>query len=82
MTKVTRDNAVLCPRCERNYYTPYVDEHGNTLPMAEDAPYAALSRADNKTYICSACGVAEAMDDFGNAEVVPPEEWPVGVEGE
>lgn len=24
----------------------------------------ALSRADNKTYICDACGVAEALEDY------------------
>lgn len=24
----------------------------------------ALSRADNKTHICDACGVAEALEDY------------------
>ena len=26
--------------------------------------YPALSRKDNETFICSACGTAEAMEDF------------------
>ena len=26
--------------------------------------FNALSRADDKTFICSECGVAEAMEDF------------------
>ena len=26
--------------------------------------YPALSRHDNKTYICSECGVSEAMEDY------------------
>ena len=26
--------------------------------------YPAISRVDNNTYICSDCGMAEAMDDF------------------
>jgi predicted RNA-binding Zn-ribbon protein involved in translation (DUF1610 family) len=28
--------------------------------------YSALSRRDNKTDICSACGIAEALEDYTN----------------
>lgn len=37
----------------------------------------AISRADNKTEICSACGEEEAMDDFSGIAQSMLEEWPV-----
>ena len=37
-----------CPRCKRKI----------------DKEYPALSRRDNKTYICSQCGRNEAMEDY------------------
>lgn len=37
----------------------------------------AISRTDNKTRICSSCGVAESMDDFFDDAVTPQSEWPV-----
>ena len=40
-----------CPRCQED-----------TLDDVEEKN--ALSRRDNKTYIRSACGQSEAMDDF------------------
>lgn len=42
-----------CPRCLRN-----------TL-REEDPAMNSLSRRDNKTYICPACGEEEAMIDAG-----------------
>jgi predicted RNA-binding Zn-ribbon protein involved in translation (DUF1610 family) len=33
----------------------------------ETTDYPALSRRDNKTEICSACGTFEALEDWGNA---------------
>jgi hypothetical protein len=64
---------VLCPRCEREYFTPYGESRKEgDLPMPP-----ALSRLDNKTYICSACGRDEGMRDFAGAPPIPPEEWPV-----
>lgn len=39
-----------CPRCKKRY------EGG--------IRHSALSRRDNKTHICSACGVEEALEDF------------------
>ena len=45
-----------CPRCE------------NICDMA----YPALSRRDNKTAICSACGTDEAMREYLQ---LPAKEW-------
>jgi len=41
-----------CPRCFKEN-------------MKEDNIINALSRRDNKTYICSQCGMEEAMIDAG-----------------
>jgi hypothetical protein len=41
----------ICPRCKENELNPRL-------------PANALSRRDNKTYICDECGVDEAMIDF------------------
>ena len=43
-----------CPRC------------GHGIPNdAQEGEYpGALSRRDNKTYICSECGTLEALEDF------------------
>lgn len=40
-----------CPRCGRQ-------------TLQEEQALNALSRRDNKTYICSACGTGEAMFDL------------------
>ncbi len=39
--------------------------------------FGAISRTDNKTMICSQCGVEEAMDDFRGIRLVPKEFWPI-----
>jgi DNA-directed RNA polymerase subunit RPC12/RpoP len=39
-----------CPRCGAEVKEPTVR-------------YCALSRRDNKTYICSSCGTLEALED-------------------
>ena len=39
--------------------------------------FGAISRTDNKTMICSDCGVAEAMDDFRGLKLIPKEFWPI-----
>lgn len=56
-----------CPRCE------------GAIPNNETpgAYPGALSRFDNKTEVCSACGTAEALDDFAGIELSGPENWPV-----
>ncbi len=66
---------VLCPRCEANRYTPYGTDVDITVE--EVAPYPALSRMDNKTYICTPCGNDEAMRDFFGGNPIPPDEWPI-----
>jgi len=50
----------LCPRCLHNYFTPY----GQNYVESISPPFPALSRKDNKTYICSDCGVQEAIEDM------------------
>jgi predicted RNA-binding Zn-ribbon protein involved in translation (DUF1610 family) len=40
-----------CPRCQENM-------------LAEEKALNALSRRDNKTYICSRCGEREAIFDY------------------
>jgi hypothetical protein len=37
----------------------------------------ALSRADNKTEICSDCGTAEAIEDYTHGWCTEVSEWPV-----
>jgi rubrerythrin len=58
MEKLKNENAEveevknkICPRC-------------NVNELHEEDVMNSLSRRDNKTYICSECGVAEAMEDF------------------
>lgn len=46
---------VICPRCESNYIP------NNEFPGEYPG---ALSRVDNKTEICSECGVLEALEDY------------------
>lgn len=50
-----------CPRCKENYYTPYDAHYVN----GESPPFPALSRSDNETYICSSCGMIEALKELG-----------------
>ena len=62
------DNNLLCPRCALN------------LIPTNDAPGlypGALSRADNKTEICSFCGYDEAVRQFFNHDLQPKETWPL-----
>ena len=47
-------NFKVCPKCEG--YIP-----NNATPGAYPG---ALSRVDNKTEICSECGILEALDDY------------------
>lgn len=51
-----------CPRC------------GGGIPNDKDrGKYpGALSRYDNRTQVCSACGVKEAMWQFSQNEPLPP----------
>ena len=64
---------VLCPRCGRYRYQPYGSER---LSIDRYAP-PALSRLDNATYICNACGQDEAMRDFNDEPPLPVSEWPL-----
>lgn len=53
-----------CPRCDG--FIPNNEQPG--------AYPGALSRTDNQTEICSACGQAEAMEQFAN-NLMPQSEW-------
>ena len=60
----------ICPRC--GGYIPNNDTPG--------AYMGAISRVDNETEICSACGTEEAMQQFTakSADAATPvEDWPV-----
>jgi hypothetical protein len=50
----------ICPKCEG--FIP-----NNEMPGAYPG---ALSREDNKTEICSECGVKEAFSDLSFAEMI------------
>lgn len=56
----------ICQRCD---YTARLDD-----PFYRG--FGAISRTDNKTMICSDCGVDEAMEDF-HGSLTPKEAWPV-----
>lgn len=51
----TGNKVKLCPRCK-------------VVPLHPEEIKNALSRRDNKTYICSPCGTAEAMFDFARSQ--------------
>lgn len=58
------DRHAACPRCEK-----YL------LPVGH---IGALSRADNKTEVCSVCGTDEALVSFARkGKPQPVSEWPV-----
>lgn len=50
----------ICPRCKASYIP------NNLTPNAYPG---ALSRLDNKTEICSSCGVEESIEDYLKGEV-------------
>jgi len=60
----------VCPRCWTNWIPN--NEHPGKYP-------GALSRADNKTEICSDCGTQEAMIEMRGKKCLPVESWPVTV---
>jgi hypothetical protein len=72
---------VVCPRCERNLFTPYnIELHpvaGRLMKERKLPMYPALSRADNQTYVCSDCGMDEAMRDFAHMPPMSPDDWPI-----
>lgn len=58
----------ICPRCKADWIP------NNNEPAAH---IGALSRADNKTEICSACGEDEAFKDYFDGGCEPVTAWPV-----
>jgi hypothetical protein len=53
---------LLCPRCL------------GELPVGYPG---ALSRVDNETEICSACGTDEALTDYYDRFLAPIKSWPI-----
>lgn len=69
MERRQQDDGFTCPRC------------GGGIPndaMRGEYP-GALSRADNRTEVCSQCGTDEAMEVFLSADhtCTPVSAWPV-----
>lgn len=59
---------MICPRCNSNQIP------NNQTPGAYPG---ALSRVDNRTEICSDCGLHEALEDFFDNNLTPIESWPI-----
>lgn len=64
--KETKQN-IDCPRCK------------GFIPSNETPGFycGAISRADNVTEVCSACGEEEAMEQWEYKFVTPAKHWPV-----
>lgn len=58
----------ICPRCKSDWIP------NNNQPGEYPG---AISRADNTTEICSACGEDEALKDWFDGGCEPVEEWAV-----
>ena len=58
----------ICPRCQTDWIP------NNNQPGAYPG---AISRADNKTEICSACGADEAIKDYCDGGCEPIKDWAV-----
>lgn len=58
----------ICPRCQDNWI-PNNDRPG-------EYP-GAVSRADERTEICSDCGTYEAVEVWQTGSCTPVAEWPV-----
>jgi hypothetical protein len=69
---IERIRHMLCPRCQRQHIP------NNITPGKYPG---ALSRTDNKTEVCRACGLEEAMLVFAFKELQPVSSWPVRREG-
>lgn len=61
----------ICPRCTTHNWIPNNEKPG--------AYPGALSRADNTTEICSACGEDEALKDYFGEGCEDISEWPVEI---
>jgi hypothetical protein len=71
--KKTQVVVQLCPRCLKNYFTPYGDKI--KFVKGVSPAFAALSRRDNKTLICSDCGTQEAFEDMGYEKWTQHKYW-------
>lgn len=58
---------LLCPRCQ--HFIP-----DDVTPGAYPG---AISRVDNKTEICSSCGLDEAIENIFTKTLTPISQWPL-----
>ena len=58
----------ICPRCNDNFIP--TNEQPGQYP-------GAISRADDKTEICSHCGHEEAIEVYAAGGATPSCEWPL-----
>lgn len=74
MSETQTPEVLSCPRCGSGKYTTYeaIEKRDKTKPFVGPKP-PALSRTDDKTYICSSCGELEAMEDFSGTRL--SQEW-------
>jgi hypothetical protein len=78
-------HGVLCPRCQRNYYTPWGEEwhRGDPYPPALSRLTRGQVGEDGEIrppiYVCSTCGQDEAMIEYTGKHLPTPDEWPVEV---
>lgn len=59
----------ICPRCNENFIPS--NENPGKYP-------GAISRADDKTEICSMCGTEEAVEVYAAGGCTALSDWPLG----
>lgn len=69
----------LCPRCCRSMFTRYEGTLTTDQEKAKREGWwpmpPAVSRTDNKTYVCSSCGTEEALEDALDGRVLDRAAW-------
>ncbi len=69
----------LCPRCCHGMFAAYDGKLDRKQSKAKAEQWwpmpPALSRTDNKTYVCSPCGTEEALEDALSGAVMAREDW-------
>ena len=69
----------LCPRCCHGIYAAYPERRSAEIDAAKRDGWwplpPAVSRTDNKTYVCSSCGNEEALEDALEGRVMDRASW-------
>lgn len=66
--RTPEERSLLCPRCRANAYA--WGRNGGARPPA-------LSRVDDKTYVCEPCGTDEALREWIGLALPGKDQWPV-----